>query len=62
MMGSTIRNTVMERVATILAGPVLLGRLAMDLATGQDEPQPQVPPEAPRVKIISPEHSVMRRG
>ena len=60
-MGSMIRKTVMERVVTLLAGPVLLARHVVDLATHPVEAQRNVP-ETPRIRVVPPEHSVMRRG
>jgi len=61
-MGSKIRKTAMERVATLLAAPVLLLKHAVDLAARPDERPRHARAESSRVAVVPPKHSVMRRG
>ena len=51
-----------RRAAALLAAPFVLARYAIDLATRSDERQSTAPAVGPRIKIVPPEHSVMRRG
>ncbi len=62
-MGTTNRSQMMDRLAALVAGPLLLGRHALDLVTQSVTDEPPEPAQEPaRVKITPPDHSVMRRG
>lgn len=64
-MGTSNRREILGRLAALVAGPLLLGRQALAVATkaGKETP-PEAPPEgAPaRIALTPPTHSVKRRG
>jgi len=66
-MGTSNRREILGRMAALVAGPLLLGRQALDLTLRSvQETPPEAPPapaEAPaRFSITPPSHSVKRRG
>lgn len=66
-MGTANRREILGRMAALVAGPLLLGRQALDLTlrSVQETPPntPQVPTDPPvRISITPPSHSIKRRG
>jgi hypothetical protein len=64
-MADLNRKPLLDRMTALLAGPLLLGRQALNLEWGQaavgGPPEPQV--EAPaRIAVTPPEHAIKRRG
>lgn len=62
-MADEPRTPILDRLATLVAGPFLLGREALSFAFRPDEEAPPEPPPAPlRLTITPPEHAIKRRG
>ena len=64
-MGTSNRREILGRLAALVAGPLLLGRQALDVAfkAGKETPPEAPPAEAPaRIALTPPTHSVKRRG
>ncbi|HEX9081647.1 MAG TPA: hypothetical protein VF768_05165 [Holophagaceae bacterium] len=65
-MGTVNRREILGRLTALVAGPLLMGRQAMNLAFRSERgTPPEAPPaeEAPRrLAITPPSHSVKRRG
>ena len=59
------RREILGRMAALVAGPLLLGRQALDLTlrdARQAPPEAAPPPPTPRLAITPPSNSVKRRG
>ena len=64
-MGTSNRREILGRLTALVAGPLLLGRRALDLTVRSvQETPPEAPPAKPaaRLAITPPSHSVQRRG
>ena len=64
-MADEPRTPILDRLATLVAGPFLLGREALSFAFRADEDAPPEPPQAPvplRLTVTPPEHAIKRRG
>jgi hypothetical protein len=64
-MADETRKPILDRLAALVAGPLLLGREAMSLAFRPDkEAPPETPPERMplRLTVTPPEHAIKRRG
>lgn len=64
-MGTSNRREILGRLAALVAGPLLLGRQAVNVAlrAGKETPPEAPPAEAPaRIALTPPTHSVKRRG
>lgn len=66
-MGTSNRREILGRMTALVAGPLLLGRQALDLTLRSvKETPPETPPtpaQAPaRISITPPSHSIKRRG
>ena len=64
-MADHTRKPFVDRAATLLAGPYLLGQKALGLVFQPGQaPSADPPPEAAalRISITPPEHAIKRRG
>lgn len=66
-MGTSNRREILGRLTALVAGPLLLGRRALDLTIRSvQETPPEAPPTpakpAARLALTPPSHSVQRRG
>ena len=64
-MADQTRKPFVDRAATLLAGPYLLGQKALSLVFQPDKDSPADPPPeaaALRISITPPEHAIKRRG
>lgn len=63
-MDSLNRREILGRLTALLAGPLLLGRRAMDMAlrAGRRQPPPAPPPRPKAPTLAPPTRSVQRRG
>jgi len=64
-MADLTRKPFVDRAATLLAGPFLLGQKALGLVFQPDQASPADPPletAALRISITPPEHAIKRRG
>ncbi len=63
-MGTSERKPLLDRAFALVAGPLLLGRHAVEAVAqaATTEGPPKSPEAPPRMKLTPPDHSVMRRG
>ncbi|WP_243303446.1 hypothetical protein [Geothrix oryzisoli] len=62
-MADETRKPILDRMAALVAGPLLLGREAMNLVFRPDpEASPGAPPAPLRITVTPPEHAIKRRG
>ena len=64
-MADSNRKPITDRLAALLAGPLLLGQRALESLSLPERDQPaETPPKAAalRITITPPEHAIKRRG